>query len=176
MSDRLLKTLTAGTGEYALYLELRPKVNREHFSHFLTQAGLSLKSDPALVHTYTYAFEQDQSRAFWNLMLVPGDDLVYGCTIRIPIRFAYDALEKTFEILKELKTIVPFELIDLELRNQILERMSTSTRLTSFHTGLSEKEWKHIRQQAVIPADWQTFFKNEEKINKRIVIFTSLAV
>ena len=94
----------------------------------------------------------------------------------IIIKVKFNFLEKTFEILRELKTIVPFELIDLELRNQILERMSTSTRLTSFHTGLSEKEWKHIRQQAVIPVDWQTFFKNEEKINKRILIFTSLAV
>ncbi|MEM6763917.1 MAG: hypothetical protein AAF824_12985 [Bacteroidota bacterium] len=177
MSDRLLKTLSAGqSGEYALYLELRPKVKREHLSHFLSQAGLSLISDPSFVHTYTYALQKEQARAFWNLMLVPGDDLVYGCTIRIPIRYAYEALARTFQILKELSTVIPFELIDLELRNQILERMSTSTKLTSYHTGLSEKEWKHIRQQAVIPVDWYAFFRNEEKINKRILIFTSLAV
>jgi hypothetical protein len=151
-----------------LYLRLKIDQKDDFLDLQLQKRGFKLtkKSGSGIETFRNYYYEMTGAPGGPQISfkIMPGK----GTTQIIAIQLAPDIhpkhLERLFSYIKNFATVVPLDLMDMDIRNKIYEQLHQQGKVDAYYVGLTAEEQLEVERQAFIPIDHKLFLERLQSV------------
>jgi hypothetical protein len=143
-----------------LYLRLRIDQKDDFLDIQLQKRGFKLKKKSGSgIETFR--------NYYYEMTGAPGGPQIIA--IQLPPDIHPKHLERLFSSIKDLATVVPLDLLDMDARNKIYEQLHQLGKVDAYYVGLTAEEQLEVERQAFIPIDHKLFLERLQSESAKAV-------
>jgi len=160
---------------YQLYLKLNKSEDGLMIKQFLQEVGfINFKktgSDISNFRNYYFQNPESPDQLELHFRILPNETKISTIAIRLFFSCPTNTLKVLFSRLLLLEEILPFQLLDLELRNRNYSELHKNKEDKISTTIPYREQQDKAEKTAYIPISFDEFLHNSSKVNKRLQFF-----
>ena len=147
-----------------LYLQLKLEQKEDYLDLQLQKSGFDLSEKRGegieSFRKYQYVLPGAEDDILLDFKLMPSKTTTQTVSLKLSRNIKKGQVKQLFENLKHFAASVPLDLLDLDKRNAIYEKLHQQGKVNAYYIGLNDEEQAVVEKQAYIPIDDELLWKN----------------
>jgi len=160
---------------YQIYLKLKRCENGQVVKQLLQETGFiifkQVGSNPRSFRNYYFQRPESPHQVELHFRILPNETKISTITVQLYFSCSTATIKSLFAQLALLQKILPFQLLDLELRNRNYSELYKNKQFAKRSKGISKDQQDKAERTSYIPINFHDFIKNTAQVEKRQQFF-----